>query len=255
MSFYKIKILTLISFIVFSTTLESQIVDIETSRKEDLVGTKISLNLGFDGSSGTVDRTNYSIGTRFDFNNEVWNRFLIFNYSKREKDERINEDNIVDVVLIVRGGGSLQDLMAFNNEDLVRAISASEIPIITGIGHKPDVTLADYAADSAQETPTAAAIKSVPDCEVLKQDINYIEITLTTLSNNIISSLQNKLKSYLTILKIGRPIKVISNIANEFIQKRILLNKAINGKIRIYIEAIQNSRAVSYTHLTLPTKA
>ena len=156
--------------------------------------------------------------------------------------KRINEDNIVDVVLIVRGGGSLQDLMAFNNEDLVRAISASEIPIITGIGHKPDVTLADYAADSAQETPTAAAIKSVPDCEVLKQDINYIEITLTTLSNNIISSLQNKLKSYLTILKIGRPIKVISNIANEFIQKRILLNKAINRKIRIYIEAIQNNR-------------
>jgi exodeoxyribonuclease VII large subunit len=156
--------------------------------------------------------------------------------------KRINEDNIVDEVLIVRGGGSLQDLMAFNNEDLVRAISASEIPIITGIGHKPDVTLADYAADSAQETPTAAAIKSVPDCEVLKQDINYIEITLTTLSNNIISSLQNKLKSYLTILKIGRPIKVISNIANEFIQKRILLNKTINNKIRKYIEAIQNDR-------------
>jgi exodeoxyribonuclease VII large subunit len=156
--------------------------------------------------------------------------------------KRINEDNIVDIVLIVRGGGSLQDLMAFNNEDLVRAISASEIPIVTGIGHKPDVTLADYAADSAQETPTAAAIKSVPDCEVLRQDINYIEITLTTLSNNIISSLQNKLKSYLTILKIGRPIKVISNIANEFIQKRILLNKAINNKIRIYIEVIQNNK-------------
>ena len=93
MSFYKIKILILISFIVFSATLESQIVDIETSRKEDLVGTKLSLNIGFDGSSGTVDRTNYSIGTRFDFNNEVWNRFLIFNYSRREKDERINEDN------------------------------------------------------------------------------------------------------------------------------------------------------------------
>ena len=57
MSFYNTKILTFISFIIFNTTLVSQIVDIETSRKEDLVGTKISLNLGFDGSSGTVDRT------------------------------------------------------------------------------------------------------------------------------------------------------------------------------------------------------
>ena len=93
MNFNNTKFLTFISFIIFSITLESQIIDIETSRKEDLIGTKISLNLGFDGSSGTVDRTNYSIGTRFDFNNEVWNRFLIFNYSRREKDERVNEDN------------------------------------------------------------------------------------------------------------------------------------------------------------------
>ena len=93
MNFNNTKFLTFISFIIFSITLESQIIDIETSRKEDLIGTRISLNLGFDGSSGTVDRTNYSIGTRFDFNNEVWNRFLIFNYSRREKDERVNEDN------------------------------------------------------------------------------------------------------------------------------------------------------------------
>ena len=77
----------------FTSSLYSQIVDIETSRKEDLIGTKISINLGLDGSSGTVDRTNYSLGTRFDFNSENWNRFLIFNYSRREKDESINEDN------------------------------------------------------------------------------------------------------------------------------------------------------------------
>ena len=93
MIFYNSKLLAFISLIIFSFTLESQIVDIETSRKENLIGNKLSLNLGFDGSSGTVDRTNYSIGTRFDFNNEAWNRFLIFNYSRREKDDRINEDN------------------------------------------------------------------------------------------------------------------------------------------------------------------
>ena len=93
MIFYNSKLLAFISLIIFSFTLESQIVDIETSRKEDLIGNKLSLNLGFDGSSGTVDRTNYSIGTRFDFNNENWNRFLILNYSRREKDDKINEDN------------------------------------------------------------------------------------------------------------------------------------------------------------------
>tara|TARA_B100001063_G_scaffold164805_1_gene153722 strand:+ start:190 stop:1509 length:1320 start_codon:yes stop_codon:yes gene_type:complete len=153
---------------------------------------------------------------------------------------RINYDDIADVILIVRGGGSLQDLMAFNNEDLVREISASKIPIITGIGHKPDITLADYAADSAQETPTAAAVRSVPDCQVLKQDINYIEITLTSLCNNLISLLQNKLKSFLTILKIARPTRIINNISNEIVKNSTLLNKAINHKLRLNAEIIQD---------------
>ena len=93
MILYNSKLLTFISLIIFSFSLESQIVDIETSRKENLIGNKLSLNLGFDGSSGTVDRTNYSIGARLDFNNENWNRFLILNYSRREKDDKINEDN------------------------------------------------------------------------------------------------------------------------------------------------------------------
>ena len=153
---------------------------------------------------------------------------------------RINYDDIADVILIVRGGGSLQDLMAFNNEDLVREISASKIPIITGIGHKPDITLADYAADSAQETPTAAAVRSVPDCQVLKQDINYIEITLTSLCNNLIFLLQNKLKSFLTILKIARPTRIINNISNEIVKNSTLLNKAINHKLRLNAEIIQD---------------
>jgi exodeoxyribonuclease VII large subunit len=130
--------------------------------------------------------------------------------------------------------------MAFNNEDLVREISASKIPIITGIGHKPDITLSDYAADSAQETPTAAAVKSVPDYQVLKQDINYIEITLTSLSNNLISLLQNKLKSFLTILKIARPTRIINNISNEFVKNSALLNKAINHKLSLRLEIIQD---------------
>jgi exodeoxyribonuclease VII large subunit len=153
--------------------------------------------------------------------------------------KRINKDAIVDVVLIVRGGGSLQDLMAFNNEDLVREISASLIPTITGIGHKPDITLADYASDSAQETPTAAAIKSVPDFQTLKQDIHYIEIALMKVCNNLIASLQNKIKGFLSIVKISRPIKIISNISNEFIQQGKLLNKAIDNKFKMKSKSLQ----------------
>lgn len=89
----KIKIFSIISVTFFSCSIFSQIVDIETSRIEDFVGTKTSINLGFDGSSGTVDRANYSLGARIDLNSENWNRFLIFNYSRREKDKSINENN------------------------------------------------------------------------------------------------------------------------------------------------------------------
>ena len=156
--------------------------------------------------------------------------------------KRINKDAFVDVVLIVRGGGSLQDLMAFNDENLVREISASSIPIITGIGHKPDITLADYASDSAQETPTAAAIKSVPDILTLKQDIHYIEIALMRVSNNLITSLQGKLKGFLTIVKMSKPIKVIIDFSKEFIQQRKLLHKVIDNKIKMNHKSVQDCK-------------
>ncbi|MDP2833544.1 MAG: exodeoxyribonuclease VII large subunit [Pseudomonadota bacterium] len=76
--------------------------------------------------------------------------------------------NECDVILLIRGGGSLEDLLPFNDEQLARTIYSSPIPVITGIGHETDFSIADFVADVRAATPTAAAQLAVPD----RQDIN-----------------------------------------------------------------------------------
>lgn len=85
------------------------------------------------------------------------------NYFNRTKD--------VDVIILARGGGSPEDLAAFNDEMVARAIFASEIPIVTGIGHEIDFTIADFVADIRAPTPTAAADTVVPEKRLLKENL------------------------------------------------------------------------------------
>lgn len=128
----------------------------------------------------------------------------------------MNEYGDVDVIILCRGGGSLEDLWAFNEEITARAIFRSKIPIVTGIGHEIDFTIADFVADVRAATPTAAAELVTPRLEQLIEVLEDYEDSLYSLIIDLIESkkekLINQLKSYSFIL----PESLLSNYKQKF---------------------------------------
>ena len=89
-----------------------------------------------------------------------------------------NKENAVDVILLVRGGGSIEDLWAFNDEQLAYAIAESNIPVVSGVGHETDFTIADFVSDLRAPTPTGAAELAAPRKDQLLQELDAIKHAL-----------------------------------------------------------------------------
>ncbi len=107
--------------------------------------------------------------------------------------ENLNRAN-VDVIIVGRGGGSLEDLWSFNEEIVARAIFESRVPVISAVGHETDYTIADFTADLRAPTPSAAAELTVPDSSELKKHISSLSVRMETAAIRHVSGLSERLE-------------------------------------------------------------
>ena len=124
-----------------------------------------------------------------------------------------NGKSTYDLILLTRGGGSLEDLWAFNTEPLAKAIFISKIPIVSAIGHESDFTISDFVADLRAPTPSSAAEQITPDANMLKNDISETRDRLIRTARRAMDSRQNELSHLI------RRIRHPSSRLNEFAQR------------------------------------
>lgn len=155
-----------------------------------------------------------------------------------------NEYRLCDVLIVGRGGGSLEDLLPFSDENVVRAIAESEIPTISAVGHDIDWALSDFAADVRAPTPSAAAELAIP----VQQDI---EVHIQNMRNELFNTMQNKIHSLRMLLKTFTPENmelqlrhIEQPLLNRYEKARSELEEGIRDLIQEKRRKIQNCTVI-----------
>lgn len=131
--------------------------------------------------------------------------------------KKVNELNCADVIIIGRGGGSIEDLWAFNDETLARTIFNSNIPVISAVGHEIDFTVCDFVSDLRAPTPSAGAELAVPD-------INDVRYMLSRLEGGVLSGYSNRLNNLRSRVKLSAESYVLKNPENYISSLKEKLN-------------------------------
>ena len=143
-----------------------------------------------------------------------------------------NRAKNVDVIIIGRGGGSIEDLWAFNEEPLVRAVALSEIPVISAVGHETDFTLCDFAADKRAPTPSAAAEIAVPNAEDILYTVQTADMRLRRAMNQKISMARERLDRLAASRVLKNPQNVIDDKRMMLLREEQMLHEKMQAVLQ-----------------------
>lgn len=149
----------------------------------------------------------------------------------------------IDTIILARGGGSIEDLWAFNDEGVARAIFEAEHPIITGVGHEIDFTIADFVADLRAPTPSAAAELAVPDVAELRPLVAGLARQLTAVTQQHIIDKQWRLQSLQRTLKHFSPTTTLDNNRQRLDTLVTKMDQAITRHINTYRHSLALAEA------------
>ena len=142
-----------------------------------------------------------------------------------------NAENNVDVLIVGRGGGSVEDLWAFNEEIVARAVFNSKIPVISAVGHETDFTICDFVADLRAPTPSAAAELAVPD---IRDDKRFLDSVINVISDNLIKRIDDqlvRLNYFSERLKFRSPVCIIDEMFNTVVSLYSGISDIISNRL------------------------
>jgi len=151
----------------------------------------------------------------------------------------LNEHGEAEVIIVGRGGGSIEELWAFNEEIVARAIARSRIPVISGVGHETDFTIADFVADYRASTPTAAASAAVPDIAEWRANVRMHQQALTDLMEERLSDLREELERTEKNLRRASPQYQLERLQQQLDDTTALLETRMQYILSLHRERLK----------------